>query len=182
VASRASKQRRKRRRRPDGGPQQQQRQQPAAERADPPAPARRRPASRGRGGDEPPPAPWGSFPLVELWVLAGIVMLIFGLLVVSGDGSRVFIGAGLGLASLGGLELSIREHFAGYRSHTLVLAGVPALIVLAVLFFADPGAVPPIARLLIALAVFGLAVYLLTRAFSRRSGGYAFRLSGLWRR
>ena len=35
----------------------------------------------------------------------------------------MLIGTGLALGSLAGLELSIREHFAGYRSHTLLLAG-----------------------------------------------------------
>ena len=34
------------------------------------------------------------------------------------------IAAGVALASLAGLELSIREHLAGYRSHSTVLAGV----------------------------------------------------------
>ena len=32
------------------------------------------------------------------------------------------LGVGLVLGSLAGLELSVREHFAGYRSHTLLLA------------------------------------------------------------
>ena len=48
------------------------------------------------------------------------------------------------LCSLAGLELAIREHFAGYRSHTLVLAAVPAVAVLAVLFYLAPeGLAPP---------------------------------------
>ena len=33
------------------------------------------------------------------------------------------LGAGLVLGSLAGLELSAREHFSGYRSHTLLLGG-----------------------------------------------------------
>ncbi len=120
--------------------------------------------------------------MVEIWVLAGIVMLILGFVAVSGDAGVVLIVGGLGLASLGGLELSIREHFAGYRSHTLVLAGVPAVAFLALLSVADPGWLPPVGRVLIAAAILAAAAYLLTRVFSRRSGGYAFRLSGLWRR
>ena len=33
------------------------------------------------------------------------------------------IAVGLALGALAGMELSIREHFAGYRSHTLLLSG-----------------------------------------------------------
>jgi len=45
------------------------------------------------------------------------------------------LGKGL-LGSLAGLELSIREHFAGYRSHTTLLAGVAAFVAVVVTFFA----------------------------------------------
>ena len=33
---------------------------------------------------------------------------------------------------LAGLELVVREHFSGYRSHTLILAALPAAVVLGV--------------------------------------------------
>jgi len=85
------------------------------------------------------------------------------------------IGTGLTLCAIGGLELSIREHFAGYRSHTLVLSGFAALIVLAALFFLGPASLPPAGRLGIAAVVMALAAWLLTRAFRRRSG-LAFRI------
>ena len=44
------------------------------------------------------------------------------------------IGTGLVLGSLAGLELSAREHFAGYRSHTLLLAGAVGMLVFGGLF------------------------------------------------
>ena len=50
---------------------------------------------------------------------------------------------GLALGSLAGLELSIREHFAGYRSHTATLAGAAGVAVLAVLFYVVPDLLPP---------------------------------------
>jgi hypothetical protein len=109
-------------------------------------------------------------------------MLVAGFFFVGGDRGAILIGAGLLLGSIGGLELSIREHFAGYRSHTLVLAGLPAAIVLGVLFYAGPSGLPPIARAAIGGAVFALAATGLTRVFRDRSGGDSFRLSGLWRR
>jgi hypothetical protein len=140
---------------------------------------RKRP--RRPGPDDPPPAPWGSFPLVELVVLVAIVMLIGGF-IVSGTQGNVMIGTGLALGSLAGLELSAREHFAGYRSHTLLLAGAVALVVLAALFFLGPAGMPPLARIAIAAAAFGLAAWWLTTMFRRRSGGLPFRLSGLRRR
>lgn len=136
---------------------------------------------RRPGPDDPPAAAWGSFPLVELVVLVAIVMLIGGF-IVSGTQGNVMIGTGLALGSLAGLELSAREHFAGYRSHTLLLAGAVALVVLAALFFLGPSGLPPLARIAIAAAAFGIAAWWLTTMFRRRSGGLSFRLSGLRRR
>jgi hypothetical protein len=147
-----------------------------AARATPPTPRRRAVA------EEPPPAPWGSFPLIELCVLSGIIMLVLGAFVVGGDRGPILIAAGLALGSIGGLELSIREHLAGYRSHTLVLAGVPALIVLGLLFYLAPEGLPPLARAAIGLAVFAVAAALLMRLFSSRSGGARFRFAPLRKR
>jgi hypothetical protein len=139
-----------------------------------------RPARRRPGPDDPPPAPWGSFPLVELVVLVAIVLLVGGFFV-AGTQGQVMIGTGLVLGSLAGLELSAREHFAGYRSHTLLLAGAVAVIVLGALFFFAPAGLPPLARIAVAAAAFGLAAWGLTVAFRRRSGGMAFRMGGFRR-
>src|SRR4051794_12312887 len=85
------------------------------------SPARR---SRPRAGrptiDERPPAPWGNFPLSELLVLVGIVLIGWGLL--SGKQGEERLAAGIVIAALGGAELALREHLAGYRSHTTLLA------------------------------------------------------------
>ena len=95
----------------------------------------------------------------------------------SGEGSRqaTLLATGLVVASLGALEVSVREHLAGYRSHTTLLAAVPAVVVLALLFFLGPESLPPIARLAIAAAAFGLAAWGLTAVFQSRSGR-AFRV------
>ena len=72
-----------------------------------------RPARPARPGPpDRPPAPWGKFPLVELIVLLALVMLILGFFV-QGDRGITLIAAGVALGSLAGLELAIREHFAG---------------------------------------------------------------------
>jgi hypothetical protein len=100
-------------------------------------------------------------------------MLVGGLIVQGTQGS-VLIGVGLVLGALGGLELSIREHFAGYRSHTLVLSGALAVAVLGTLAFLIPSVWLPLA-LAAAFAAFALAAWGLTRAFRSRSG-QAFKL------
>ena len=90
-------------------------------------------------------------------MLAGIVMLILGFFVVGGSRGPILIAAGLALGSIGGLELSIREHFAGYKSHTAILAGVPALIVLGLLFYARARtACRQLARAAIGIGVFAV--------------------------
>jgi hypothetical protein len=166
---------RKRRRRPRRpADEAAAKQSPSPQVAERPA---RRPSQSHRSADDRPAAPWGSFPLVELVVLIGIVLLVVGF-IVAGSRGTVMIATGLALGSLAGLELAIREHFAGYRSHTLLLAGAAAIACLAALYFLAPSSLSPGLRLGVAAAVFGLAAWGLTGAFRRRSGGLAFRIRG----
>ena len=133
--------------------------------AEPAAAAARRRAS---ASDERPPAPWGNFPLVELAVLVGLAMLLAGF-VVQGRRGTTLIFVGIVLGSLGGLELAIREHWAGYRSHTLLLSSAAGVAVLAALALLVPSLWFPIA-LAIATAAFAAAALGLVRVFRRRSG------------
>jgi hypothetical protein len=129
------------------------------------------PPSRHRPLDERrPDAPWGSFPLVELVTLVGIVLLILGFFVVKGDQGALMVIVGVALAALAGLELSVREHFAGFRSHTLVLSGFLAAVVLAALFYLAPDDVPIVVRLAIAGVVFAAAARVLVLIFQRKAG------------
>jgi hypothetical protein len=159
--------RKRRKRRPDFTPPpgQTPKPEPAAE----PTPARRRPS-----GSERPPAPWGNFPLSEIVILIAIVLLFAGFFVDPPRGP-VMVGAGLALGSLAGLEISLREHLAGYRSHTLLLAGAVGVAVIGVLFVFGPPAIPPLARVAAGIAAFSLAAWGLTGLFRRRSGGVAFK-------
>lgn len=113
--------------------------------------------------------------MVELVVFAGLVLLVLGFFVVKGDLGALMIGVGVALGSIGGLELSIREHFGGYRSHTLLLSGVAAALVLAGLFYLGPDSLPSVARLVIGLSVFAAAAWGLSAAFRRRAG-VAFKI------
>ncbi|HEY8809823.1 MAG TPA: hypothetical protein VIM28_07350 [Solirubrobacterales bacterium] len=123
--------------------------------------------------DERPPAPWGSFPLAELSVLAGIIALVAGVV----SKSPTMIGVGVVLAALGGLEVSAREHFAGYRSHTTLLAGTVFVLVTGALFY--------LAGLVLAICLacgaagFAASFYFLRRAFQKASGGLSFKAGGL---
>lgn len=135
-------------------------------------------AARGRSShvsksDERPPAPWGNAPLAELAILAGIICLAIGIF----GSHETLIGVGVGLAAVGGMEVAIREHFAGYRSHTTLLAGFVFVVVVGVLFYAV-GMVLAYA-LPIGAVCFAVAFYLARRAFQRASGGLSFRVGGM---
>jgi hypothetical protein len=157
------RQRRKRRRRSEGA---------AARPAEPLAPDPTPP--RARRVDGPPPAPWGSFPLTELVVLVALVMLVLGFVVPPPRGA-VMLGAGLALGSLAGLELAIREHFAGYKSHTVLLASAIGIPVVAGLYFLGPESLPVWVCLLAGVLAFGGAAWLFAGTFRRRSGGALFK-------
>ncbi len=88
------------------------------------------------------------------------------------------IGAGLVLGSLAGLELAIREHFAGYRSHTLLLAGSVGIGVVLALVFLGPDSLGIGIALVVGLLAFGAAAWAFALAFKRRSGGALFRFRG----
>jgi len=135
--------------------------------------SRRRRAGRPTIEDRPP-APWGSFPLVELAVLAAIGLFVAGL-IVRGDRGGVMVVCALVLGSLAGLELSIREHLAGFRSHTTLLAGVAGVAAGMLTFFVAGRDAGRAAFLPVGLAVFGAAFWFLRQTFKRRSGGLGFR-------
>lgn len=122
---------------------------------------------------ERPPAPWGRFPLVELVVLIGLILLITGFFVGEARGA-VMIACGLTLASLAGLELSVREHLAGFKSHSTVLAGAVTVVAVALGYFLLPAGLFGL-NLLIGALVFGIAFYAFRQLFKQRSGGLGFR-------
>jgi hypothetical protein len=152
---------RRKRRRPTSGP--------------PPQRQARRPAPRQTPVDEQrPPAPWGSFPLNELIIFLALCLLIASF-VVNGTRAGPLFAVALILGSLATVEFAVREHFAGYRSHSLLLAAVPAVVVLGLLFYEAPPGLGAPARLAIGGVVFGLGFFLLASVFKRRTGA-SFKL------
>lgn len=112
-------------------------------------------------------------------MLLGLVLAAVGFVVGVGDGrGRAMFVAGLALAALGGLETAVRDHFAGYRSHTTLLAGalaVAAVVALTVLLGFVAPSLPISITLVGGAIVFAAAFGVLRRAFQNRSGGLSFR-------
>jgi hypothetical protein len=130
-------------------------------------------AAPRRSTSERPPAPWGSFPLSELIILVGIVLTIWGAARGSDGGPELLV-AGLVITSLGGGELALREHMGGYRSHSSLLAGVAAFVVVSIVAL-GLGPVKVWILLLLGIAVFGATFYAMRELFKSRSGGLGFR-------
>jgi hypothetical protein len=76
----------------------------------------------GREGERPE-SPFGGLPISELAILAGFVGVVVG--VTQGGGPALFVG--IIVCALGVVEVTAREHFAGYRSHTALLSAIPAV-------------------------------------------------------
>jgi hypothetical protein len=125
-----------------------------------------------RSTSQRPPAPWGRFPLSELIILVGIVLTLWG--AARGSGGSELLVAGLVITSLGGGELALREHMGGYRSHSSLLAGVAAFVVVSVVAL-GLGPVKVWVLLLLGIAVFGATFYAMRELFKSRSGGLGFR-------
>jgi hypothetical protein len=99
---------------------------------------RSRARTRSQGGfrdplsvGERPQAPWHPWPLSEMLILIGAVGTVVGMARlghggISNGGPVLF--AGLAAVVLGTLEITWREHNAGYRSHTLILALLPVVV------------------------------------------------------
>ncbi|HTU28176.1 MAG TPA: hypothetical protein VMF07_02265 [Solirubrobacteraceae bacterium] len=72
----------------------------------------------------------------EFAIFAGVIVGGVGLV----THGRVTIIIGLVICALGVTEVTGREHFAGYRSHSALLAAVPTVVIAAIVVavFGDP--------------------------------------------
>lgn len=78
----------------------------------------------GREGERPE-SPFGGLPISETAIVIGGVGLVIGF--IQGGGPVVIVS--VIVCGLGVLEITGREHFSGYRSHTTLLAAIPAIAV-----------------------------------------------------
>lgn len=118
-------------------------------------------------GERPQP-PWHPWPLSELLILVGLIGTIVGF--GRGEGGHTLLFAGIGAIVLGTLEFTTREHLGGYRSHTVLLAFVPTVVVHTLvalaLFSLGASATAAVAvPLIIDLPVFALLFRLLRTRF-----------------
>ena len=126
--------------------------------------------------DEAPKAPWSPFPLVELVVLIALVLIVLGF-VIDGPRRGALLGCGFALVTLAGLELAIREHVAGYRSHSTLLAGTVFVLVTGGLLYL--AGLPLAISLPVGVVAFVAAFLALRAAFRRASGGLSYKVGGL---
>lgn len=110
---------------------------------------------------ERPPGRFGGLPVSEIAILAGAVALVVGII---NHGGPALI-AGVVICLFGVVEVTTREHFSGYRSHTVLLAAIPAV---AVEFLIALTVGPPAIRALLLVpvaAVFATCSWFLRRRF-----------------
>jgi hypothetical protein len=80
-----------------------------------------------RDGVPRPDAVWAPFPLTEIGMAAGLVIFIAGFATGGSRGGWLLAVGALVLVVVTA-ELSLREHFAGFRSHTMLLAVLPVVV------------------------------------------------------
>jgi hypothetical protein len=102
------------------------------------APPPGRPAARaprrdpGRFADlqsagDRPQAPWHPLPLSELLILVGAIgAVVAWLRGIQSNGT--LLAAAIAAVVIGTVEFTLREHLSGFRSHTLMLAVIPAIV------------------------------------------------------
>ena len=110
---------------------------------------------------ERPPGIFGGLPISEFAILAGLIALVVG----SIDHGGSAIDVGIVLMALGVTEVTAREHLSGYRSHTTLLAFMPAVIVEAIYALVIGAPRQRILLLAPVIPVFGICYWLLRRHF-----------------
>lgn len=134
--------------------------------------ARKRQRARPRGGGlsdlapagERPQAPWYPLPLSEVLILFGAIGVIVGFSRGISNGGPPLI-AGLAAVAIGTVEVTLREHLSGYRSHTIILAVLPVIVLdsALVLLVAPFGTAARLAMVAVDVGLF-LALYRILRA------------------
>jgi hypothetical protein len=164
-----------------GGARKRERPRGAAQRSAKASPAKGSAARASTGGGfrdpqslgERPDAPWHPFPLSELLIFVGAIAAVIGLVKLKhglASGGATLI-AGVVAVLLGTVEFSFREHRSGYRSHTVLLALLPTVVLytgtlLVIAAFESPVPVAlKVAPLALALPLFALLFKLLRGRF-----------------
>jgi len=80
-----------------------------------------------RSRRERPQAPWHPLPLSELLILVGAIGTVIGLQKGVSHGSAPLL-AGLAAVVVGTVEVTLREHLSGFRSHAVLLSLLAATV------------------------------------------------------
>ena len=89
-----------------------------------------RQARSGPVKPERPRPPWHPLPLAEILILAGSVAFFIGMhRGMTTHAARTPLLVGIAAVSAGTLEFTLREHRSGFRSHTILLAVLPLVVV-----------------------------------------------------
>ncbi len=97
----------------------------------------------------------------ELAIVIGTVGIVVGAVTKAAPALL----AGVIVCTLAVAEFSCREHFSGYRSHTLLLAAMPAVAIGAVLVALLGGSVDRRTLLFVVLPIFVILALLLRKRF-----------------
>lgn len=100
-------------------------------------------------------------PVSEVSILVGAIGIVVGLLATAALALLV----GVVIVTLAVAEFSAREHFSGYRSHTMLLAAIPAVAIGVVLIALFGGALARSTLLFAIIPVFLILVWVLRRRF-----------------
>jgi hypothetical protein len=125
-----------------------------------------------RDFDHRPQAPWHPLPLSELLILAGAIAFVVALLRLQHHGiasGGPLLLAGILALGAGTAEVSWREHRAGFRSHTLLLAFIPVLVLHTAVVVGYSALVSPSRALNVGMFVVDIAVFALLVRYLRAS-------------
>jgi hypothetical protein len=124
---------------------------------------RRKPGIFGSLGavGERPPSPFGGLPVSELAIFVGLIGCVVGFIQKGGPALTV----GVAAIALGVIEFTVREHWTGFRSHTMLLAFVPAVVTVGILYEFYGNLRNHKWIVIPAVPVFLLAFYLLRKRF-----------------
>jgi hypothetical protein len=164
LAGQKSKRRARKRHSSDRAPRavaSQRREQRAQREAVAVGQTRRAERQLGTEGERPR-SPFGGLPVSEIAIAAGLVAVVVWLI----RGGTATLIVGLVVCALGVIEFTAREHFSGYRSHTTLLAALPAVTV-SIAIVSAIGTRRDRAPLLIVIAVpiFSILFWVLRRRF-----------------
>ncbi len=115
----------------------------------------------GRTYGDPPANPFGGIPVSEIAIVLGAAALIVGLV----SASPVPLAVGVVICTLAVAEFSAREHFSGYRSHAILLAGIPAVAVGIAMVALIGGSLSRGTLLAVVIPVFGVLLVVLRKRF-----------------